>query len=181
MESLSAAETQIVLQAYAAITEPSRWSSVLAAIAAQCDASIASLGTVANPSDDLYLRFDHNVDPATLREYAAHWSEQDAWVGAASRRGVYRSGQVHIGSDVLSWEDLESTAFYNELAARAGLKAMASCILHGAEAAGQPMTHLSVFRSPGQPEFQRDDARMLARLRPHLTRAVECARAVSAR
>lgn len=178
MDDLSPAESRIALTAYAAATDASRWPPVLAAIAALVEASVASLGTVGDPGDPQYLRHDHNVDRLTLLEYATHWAARDVWVTAASMQGRYRSGNVCIGSDVLPWEELQSTEFYNEFAAPAGLKAMASSILYGQDEPDQPMTHLSVFRAPGRAEFQRRDAAALARLSPHLKRAVRCARAL---
>lgn len=167
-------ELHVAVAAYEAATDPSKWKDVLRELARHCGATKAALFTPVEGATQRFLWCDIGFDPAILQAYSDHWVKEDAWVGAADEQHLYVARTVRIGSSFLPWDRLQRTAFYNDFAVPAGVKGMVTTILFDEQdAAIAPRTHLSLFREPGEPEFEREHARFLTRVQPHLREAIE--------
>jgi PAS domain-containing protein len=171
---LTGAELRVAIAAYEAAIDPAKWKDVLSELAQHCGATKAALFTPVENATQRFLWCDIGFDPAQLAIYGNHWVKEDAWITAHEEQRLYAAGNVQIGSAYLPWDRLTRTAFYNEFAVPTGIKGLISTILFDEkDAAIAPRTHLSLFREPGEPEFERDHARFLRRVQPHLRKAVE--------
>jgi DNA-binding CsgD family transcriptional regulator/PAS domain-containing protein len=108
-----------------------------------------------------------------LSGYNDHYARINPLWPAAVAASV---GTVTVSSEVTGRNGFEHAEFYNDFGRRIGLHAgMATKVLHE----GSVAAVLVVARRPDQGEFGRADAELLAKLAPHLRRAVQVNRRLS--
>lgn len=102
-----------------------------------------------------------------LVEYHAHFDMHDEWVLAAQRRSDIRLGATFRGTQLMPPARLRKTNSWNEFLIRHGIADVLSAIVE-ANPCGRPTAVLSLYRHQGQPAYTVAEARLMARLAPHL-------------
>lgn len=162
------------LTAFEAASDASRWTMLVKDICRSFGASSAYFRAPSSPGMPSQAWWvDTGTADSTKNQYIAHWGRLDPW--AVHPMGHKRSGpgRCFIGSDILPWEDLVRTAFYNDFGRTAGLKGVMSALVEDGKGASiAPQTKLALFREPGQPEFDARQLRAFETLQPALRRAL---------
>lgn len=114
----------------------------------------------------------HGAGPDLLEQYARHWGAHDPWANHPHGHKASTVGRCYIGSEFLSWPDLQRTPFYNDFGRRAGLKGVLSTLVDDDSDGLGAITKIALFREDGQPEFEPEQQRALQHLQPSLRRAL---------
>ena len=158
---------------YEAALAPERWPAVLAALARSFGGSAAGLRAAtagAAPS----ITSSHGVEPGAIRSYDALWGALDpvtAAAGAGAAWGRPATARQAAGTA------LEGTPFFAGWMRPNGIDDDLCLSLL------PPVPHravLGIARPPRRPRFGATEATALARLAPHLRRAVEVHRRLAA-
>lgn len=114
----------------------------------------------------------HGAGPDLLEQYARHWGAHDPWANHPRGHKASAVGRCYIGSEFLSWPELQRTPFYNDFGRRAGLKGVLSALVDDESDGLGAITKIALFREDGQPEFEGEQQRALQHLQPSLRRAL---------
>ena len=101
--------------------------------------------------------------------HAREFIAEDAWLLGARPRRRLITGLVSTGEELVDRSDFLNTRFYNELLVRYDMDRFVSVPLR--DMSTPPLAAFSAFRGVGCPGF--DERERLARLVPHLVRAVD--------
>lgn len=116
------------------------------------------------------------TDAASLKEYRDHWGAQDPWAYSKRLQRV-GAGSVVIGDELIAHTDMKRTAFYNDFARHHDV---VRCVVGMIELAPRVMSVVSVNGSERRGPFDNEQAALLEQLMPHLHRALQVHRRVSA-
>jgi DNA-binding CsgD family transcriptional regulator len=152
---------------YDAAGDTDQWSG---AIGALCHAMGAQSGVIwfrdlASGCVPLFLTY--NQDPCTPALYAEYFHRQDVWFSACE--GL-RVGGAFGGEELVPWDDLTRTEFYNDFLKPFALDRIASTRLVNSACW---MSHCSVFRPARRDSFDPASMKLFRMLSPHLRRAVD--------
>lgn len=159
---------------YEAALAPERWPAVLAALARSFGGSAAGLRAAtagAAPS----ITSSHGVEPGAIRSYDALWGALDpvtAAAGAGAAWGRPATARQAAGTA------LEGTPFFAGWMRPNGIDDDLCLSLLPPELPHRAV--LGIARPPRRPRFGATEATALARLAPHLRRAVEVHRRLAA-
>lgn len=165
--------TRLKLAASEAAADPSLWQPYVADLARCLGATSVHFRTPDPPgAAGAPWWVAHGAAPELLDEYARHWGAHDPWANHPRGHKASTVGRCYIGSEFLSWRELQRTPFYNEFGRRAGLKGVVSALVDdGGDGLGA-VTKIALFREDGQPEFEPEQQRALQHLQPSLRRAL---------
>ena len=161
---------------YAAVGKPKAWTALVGQLCALFDANVGMFVASGQGQRDHSFYAAHNHSERLARAYSDYWWQHDLWLLAGIKRGVYRSGSVAIGTDLVSSADLRASPFYKDFLLQMPAEHLLGAIVaDGSEAAPGfdriAPTHISFFRPPLASPFTLSDAGLLTTLVPHLQRA----------
>jgi DNA-binding CsgD family transcriptional regulator len=145
------------------------WEVFLEDLADALDGHIVNLGYTAATGAALGMERVVRFDPVERRLYHEHFRTEDPWVGAAFRQGLFRTGVVALGREVVPPDEYERTAFHNEFGRRLGLRGGLSAVI---DAGPQVVAALSASERPAGRVFGSEEVELVRRLLPHLQRAL---------
>ena len=146
------------------------FTKVLQATLLSTDCALISYGSTAGPP----VIGEYCGDPATAALYERYYGAINPWMPAIQK---LPTGVVATGEELLAIERLQRTEFYNEFGRKCGVVHTAGVVLISKP--GQ-LAFLSVDRGEGAGEFPAEQVTLLARLVPHLQRAVRIQHALQA-
>ncbi|MBD0274073.1 MAG: hypothetical protein ICV73_19360, partial [Acetobacteraceae bacterium] len=151
---------------YDAALDPERWPDALGGLGRLLRGS-----TCLAEHDSATQRRDGFVSGELMPKFLGGYNEHYARINPLWPATVASPvGTVRIDREVSGRDGFERGEFYNDFGLRIGLHAgMAVKVLHE----GSTAAVLVVARRPDEGEFGRADAELLARLAPHLIRAVQ--------
>jgi DNA-binding CsgD family transcriptional regulator len=165
---------QIVAKVNAAVLEPARWSDALDDAARCLGANGAALFSLGEKPGFKPFGSASGAVADSIDVYRSDWQSRDAWIEAAAREKRFeRAGEVEVAQSVLPVSSLRRTAFHSDFLRVADIEDIVSLKVFGEGDGRAPAMHLSFFRPPGQPLFERSDTRLLHGLWPHLQRALQ--------
>jgi DNA-binding CsgD family transcriptional regulator/PAS domain-containing protein len=162
------------LTAFEASTDSSRWSVLVEDIRRSFGATSAYFRSPSSPGKPAAIWWvDTGTDAATRTAYVQQWGLQDPWAIHPMGHGRSATGRCFIGSQILPWQDLVNTGFYNDFGRAVGLKGVLSAMVEdGSGNSVAPQTKLALFRADGLPEFDEQQLRAFQALQPALRRAL---------
>jgi DNA-binding CsgD family transcriptional regulator/PAS domain-containing protein len=173
---MNAALPSLIGLAYDAALDPRCWETFLHSYAAAVNARTAvllyhdarqQLGGVSNSV---------GLDSDALRRYNEYFAKIDPWFLSATARGVFRTGEVFTGEDVISRANLIRTEYYNDYARDYGLTRVLAGVIRRD---GHVISTISSVRLTSEESFSDRERRVLTTLMPHLQRAMQVSRRLS--
>lgn len=152
---------------YEGVTDPSAWQEVLRRLQQILAAEVVLLARHDVATGNGACIHQIGMDPVLVGRYEAEFARQNPWMQAER---LYRGHSVVTGEDVVQNADLMKTDFYEHyLRPQRLLHRMCGVICRQ----GPEFWYLTAARRPDQPVFDDADTRRLARLLPHVERALE--------
>jgi DNA-binding CsgD family transcriptional regulator len=162
----------VVQKIYEAALQPELWSGVVAAITEACGGCSGLLFTPMTRPADGGLAIVNNISASTMEYWAARSIDDDPYVHAATRRGLFREGHVINGIDLVSRAELIETRFYRELWEPIDLGQVCSGVVFDGTDHFKLPTVLSIFGRLRDLPFDESRLALIRRLLPHLSRAL---------
>lgn len=162
----------LLLQAYEAVGEPSRWDRLLGHWATALEADSGLLFTPTDQFNEQPIH-GHAYDFETARDYGAYFHLHDDWTLTARSRGLFKAGHTGNGEAIIPQNRLRRSLFYNDFLRRMGQEwLLCSVLFQEGNAQAMPETVLSFYRRTGRRAFGRGATAALQRAVPHLQRCL---------
>ena len=161
----------VVERIYAAAIAPGAWPDALRALCAATDGAAAGLRVESLEPVGVRQTWV-GLDPDFERAYVDHYWRDDPW---AELGLALAAGQCVPSAAVVPRRRLARNAFYNELCLPYGLEDLIGGVV---ERSARHMTTIGIMKPVAARPFDGGDASLLARIMPHLRRAVGVARAL---
>jgi len=159
---------------YGAVGADTAWAGALRVLAREFDASFAMLVAAGQGQRDQSFYAAWNHPEAAARAYSDHWWRHDPWLEQGIAQGMAVQGHIARGSDIVPPARLRASPFYRDYLALLPAEHLLVCLVSDGSAPGMaPLSHLSFFRRPDQPDFSTHDMARLRAFYPHVLRAFD--------
>ena len=145
------------------------WERFLHRLCAAVDGSSANLISVDLEARAGAIAIHAHPDPVYGQQYDDHWSRHDPWAAAARQEGM-RVGLVRSGDMLVSRDAFTRSAFFHEFGSKCDIT---QALWVETEASATRIGVVSINRGERQARFDAHDVAVLARLEPHLRRALD--------
>jgi DNA-binding CsgD family transcriptional regulator len=157
---------------YDAALEPSRWSDVVRGIVEFIGGAKGLLLVSRTRFAQSHFVFPYRLSAAVLQRWQDEYADGHAWSAGARNKGLDVDGSVALGTDLVSDEQLQQSAAYQDLAKREGIGQLCTGVVFGRKASDMPPTQCSVFRALDDAKFSDRERERMRVLIPHLSRAL---------
>ncbi len=142
---------------YAAVGHDGAWNGVLERLGRAVDATIAMLVVKGRGQRDQAFYAAWNHPETAARAYSHYWWRFDPFIRIGVERGLFRTGVVGRGSELVADARLRRLAFYRRfLATMPARHLLYGVVADGSDGDGRPPVHLSLFRPPEATDFEPD-------------------------
>jgi DNA-binding CsgD family transcriptional regulator/PAS domain-containing protein len=170
----SPSNSSLLTQMYAAVGDDAAWQALVAQLCAYFQSSTGMLVVAGQGQRDQAFYAAHNHREEVARAYSDHWWQHDTWLHTGLQKGMFRTGMVARGSDIVPAHELRQTAFYKEFLLTMPAEHLLCAILSdGSDPLLAPPITLSLFRAPQHADFSENDVQALRDIYPHIHRAFE--------
>jgi DNA-binding CsgD family transcriptional regulator/PAS domain-containing protein len=145
------------------------WEAFLHALCTAVDGSSASLISVDLEAQASAIAIHAHSDPFYGQQYNELWVRHDPWAAAARQKGM-RAGCVRTGDMLVSPHALRRSAFFNDFGQKCDVT---QALWLETEASDTRIGVVSINRGERQARFDEKDMAVLARLEPHIRRALD--------
>ncbi len=157
---------------YGAVGDDAAWHGVVQAIGQACDATVGMMVVKGQNQRDQAFYAAWNHPEAAARAYSDYWWRFDPFVRNGVQRGLFVTGTVVLGSELVPPPQLQRTAFYHRFMRTIPARHLLACVVSDGQGAdGVPPIHLSLFRPETMEDFTSADKAWMATLYPHIVRA----------
>lgn len=166
--------SELIGSIYQGATEPEHWNKVLPAISAWVGSPRCMILTPMLPADKGGFYFNNSVPEAFMQLYSTKYYAQDIWAIRAMERNLLYEGNVILSDEeVVSFDELSRTEFYQDFLFKQDTVHIMSGILFGLNSSGQlPMITMTFHRGLKDGAFTSYERDRLKLLVPHLSRAL---------
>lgn len=162
----------VIFSLYDAVGNEAAWNGIVQTLCEHLDASIGMLVVAGQGQRDQSFYASHNHQESVARAYSDHWWQHDIWLQTGLSKGLFKKGNMAIGADFISTEELKRTAFYRDFLSTMPAEHLLVVIMSdGSEDSDTPPMTLSFFRAPGATPFAPADLEALKGVYPHIHRA----------
>lgn len=113
------------------------------------------------------------IQEGSLDRYVAHFYKHDLWMIRAHEKGMFITGSLFIGAEIVDRRELLASVFYRDFLCGQDQHDVMGCVLHDGRSSALPQVHLAIFQSHAKPPFGPQDKERLRPLVPFLQRATE--------
>ena len=161
------AQSDLLELIYAGVTDPSAWQEVLRGLQQMFAAEVVLLARHDVAAKSGACVHQIGMDPMLVGRYESEFAKHNPWMQAER---LYRVHSVVTGEEVVRNADLVKTDFYEHyLRPQRLLHRMCGVVWRR----GPEFWYVTAARQPRQPGFDDGETRWLARLLPHVKRALE--------
>lgn len=157
---------------YAAAMAPERWPEAVRRIATGCGASRAILFTPLHGPQQGGFSHACNLPADRIEHWQSKAMHEDPFVEAIVRKGWFVSGMAVTGDQLVPRAQLLGTTFYREMWQPVGIVQVCAGIIFDGRDMLLPPVALSIYRGPGDPDFDEVDVEWVRRMVAHLARAL---------
>jgi DNA-binding CsgD family transcriptional regulator len=167
---------RIVNAIYRAGLDPAAWDEFVSTLCAHTSQHIYwGFHGYDRVTEQALVVIGENFSPEAVTAYFNHYGEQNPWIPEAMR---LPSGTVCDGRDLVAEEDLFRTEFYNDwLVPNENISIGSGAIIHND--ATRAALLAGNIRRKDEDRFHGSVTTLIARLAPHLERAIELNRAIN--
>jgi DNA-binding CsgD family transcriptional regulator/PAS domain-containing protein len=165
--------SELIDTIYQGATEPTHWDVILPAVADWVGALRGLLFTPLNSLDNSGFYFNHAFPDSMLQIWSTKYQTQDIWSNRAIELGLMGEGSISIGDELVSFEELSRTEFYQDFLSNYDMAHMMGGIVFGMDSPQHNlMTLCSFYRGLKEAPFTHLERDRLAILLPHLSRSL---------
>jgi DNA-binding CsgD family transcriptional regulator/PAS domain-containing protein len=167
---------RLVEQLYAAPGTSEGWQPFLEQLCDALNGSAANFISHNLAAANGCVTLTARTDPAALTAYQQHWIRHDPWARQFEKR-ARASGVVIVGEQLVTDAELRRTPFYNEFSRQYEI---GRCVAGLIEMSPRAYSVISVNGAPRRKPFGDAEASLLRRLMPHVHRALQIHRRLTA-
>lgn len=162
--------SRLIDSIYQGATDPAHWNVVLPAIAAWLGADRGLLYTPLHSPENGGFHFTYEIPADMIQLWWTRYQPQDVWRIRSVERGLVNEGNIILGEEVISLEELKTTQIYRELFLRMDTAHLISGIVFGVESV-QPV-FCALVRGERAGAFTAVERERFGLLVPHISRAL---------
>jgi DNA-binding CsgD family transcriptional regulator len=159
---------------YEGATDPARWMPEI--LPAMCDYIGAPTCVLFSPyivGQEGGFAFIHGVSQAQVELYETRYQGEDIHAQMAVANRLVFEGNVLLGTDIMSQQELLESKYYREYLSREDLAQMMNVVVFGQNSAsGAPFTVCSFWRGLAAAPYTEADRKKLQLLAPHISRSL---------
>jgi len=159
---------------YLAAADPAAWPEFLATAAKLFDTTVAGFIVQPNRGTHYGITTILGMDSDAIRRYNDYYCTTDPWFLAMQERGLRE--WIGAGTALCPAARFEETEFFNDYWKHSSSAWFQAGIIFQSS---NSSTVFTMHRERGQPDFDKEDNRLLRALQPHLRRAVSVHRKIS--
>ena len=163
----------LIGRVYEAALEPARWRAFVDDLAGFYSGT-AAISTQDSRSAGAQIFAASGIDPSFARSYEIYYAEKRPWAGKAAATAV---GEIFTPRTLFERNDYERTEYFNDWLKPQGIYYLSSYAL---ARHGPGTTFLTLSRSQRAGDFGENELRLTDKLVPHLQRALQMHRRLSA-
>jgi DNA-binding CsgD family transcriptional regulator len=162
----------LVHQIYEGATDSSAWTRIVAAIADHLDAEKGLLLTPFDAPDKGGFIFPHRITQQHIELWKSRYLPEDLWARRMVERNLFYEGNVVLGRDITTREELLESRWYREFLSEMDLFQFVCGIVFTVGRADVPSTGLPFYRGVNAPPFEEEHRERLRLLMPHISRSL---------
>lgn len=172
------ADDDLIGLIYATALDPALWTDAMAGVADRVGGVRATM-TRFDPRTAAGEQFAIRADPAALAQYADYYHATNVFARGDGASRFVRNWRPNVASEseVVAWDDYQSSEFFNDYVRPQAYNAQLFIRL---KLEGELATTLSVGRAIDRGRYEATDLEVANRLLPHLVRAYDLGRGLSA-
>lgn len=163
---------EVIHVIYEASLKPELWPVAVAGIGEVCQAARSLLFTPFKSPSEGGIVFPHNIPQVMLERWANSSMQDDPIAQAAVSRGLAVEGSVFVGRDLVTEEELFSSALYRELWRPMQIGHVCTGVVFGYGTDSLPTTALALYRDTSANRFSTNDASQLHTFTRHVSRSL---------
>jgi DNA-binding CsgD family transcriptional regulator len=164
---------RLILDIHSAPLDPAQWPRVVDRIGRLVAAERGLLFAVPQRAGEEFWHAAANMDPRCLNDYAMEFAPEDTWMLAhRARRTPLVAGGVSTGEELVDRSQFLRSRFYNEFLNRYDIDRFLNLTLRPGPPGAAATATLSLYRGSGNEAFGEAERTTLARVAPHLVRAL---------
>ncbi|MFC4314193.1 helix-turn-helix transcriptional regulator [Steroidobacter flavus] len=162
----------LVLQIYEGATDASAWTRIVAAVAEYLEAEKGLLLTPFDSPAKGGFIFPYGIGQHHIELWKSRYLPEDLWARRMVERGLFYEGNVVLGRDIATREELLESTWYREFLSEMDIFQFISGIVFTAGRPSVPATGLPFYRGVDSPPFEEEHRERLRLLMPHITRSL---------
>lgn len=163
---------ELIGSIYDACLDNSRWSQVVKTILRLLGANGGQLWSPLVPPDQGVVDTAETIDATTRADYAAYYRHHDIWLHRSTNQGRILEGNVFTDRTLVTEQEFKRGEFWNDFLSRTDSYRMCTGIVADGRTGDMPLVALTSFRGVRAPDFGQPEQQIVARLLPHLRRAL---------
>ncbi|MBU1689571.1 MAG: helix-turn-helix transcriptional regulator [Gammaproteobacteria bacterium] len=165
--------SELIDTIYQGATEPSHWDVILPAVVDWVGALRGLLFTPLNTLDNGGFYFNHALPDSMMQLWSTKYQGQDIWSNRAIELGLMDDGSIGIGDEMVPFEELSRTEFYQDFLSKYDMAHMMGGVVFGMDSLQPNLPTLcSFYRGLKEASFTHLERDRLAILIPHLSRSL---------
>lgn len=163
---------KLVHQIYEGATNASAWGAIISAVAQHIDAEKGLLLTPFDAPDKGGFIFPHGIGQQHIALWKSRYLPEDLWARRIVERNLFFEGNVILGRDIVTDEELLASTWYREFLVEMDIFQFITGIVFEWGRPDVPSTACPFYRSVNAPPFEEEHRERLRVLVPHMSRAL---------
>jgi DNA-binding CsgD family transcriptional regulator/PAS domain-containing protein len=163
---------RLVHQIYEGATDSSDWSRIISALAEYVDAEKGLLLTPFDAPEKGGFIFPHVITQHHIALWKSRYLPEDLWARRIVERNLFCEGNVVLGRDIVTDEELRESTWYREFLVEMDLFQFITGIVFEWGRPDVPATACPFYRGVNSPPFEEEHRERLRLLVPHMSRSL---------
>jgi DNA-binding CsgD family transcriptional regulator len=162
----------LVHQIYEGATDISAWTRIVAAVANHLDAEKGLLLTPFDPPGKGGFIFPYGIGQQHIALWKSRYLPEDLWARRMTERGLFFEGNVILGYELTTREELLESRWYREFLAEMDIFQFVCGIVFTGGRADVPATGFPFYRGVNALPFEEHHREQMRLLIPHVSRSL---------
>ncbi len=157
---------------YEGATDISAWTRIVPALANHLDAEKGLLLTPFDAPDKGGFIFPHGIGQQHIELWKSRYLPEDLWARRMVERNLFYEGNVILGRDIATDEELRASTWYREFLVEMDIFQFITGIVFEHGRLDVPSTGCPFYRGVNAPPFDEEHRARLRLLMPHISRSL---------
>nr|WP_298720496.1 helix-turn-helix transcriptional regulator [uncultured Steroidobacter sp.] len=162
----------LVHQIYEGATDSSAWGRIISGIAEYLDAEKGLLLTPFDAPDKGGFIFPHGIGQQHIALWKSRYLPEDLWARRIVERNLFFEGNVILGRDIVTDEELLESTWYREFLVEMDIFQFITGIVFAWGRPDVPSTACPFYRGVNASPFEEEHRQRLRLLVPHMSRSL---------